>query len=533
MALSSGQKKIDGKTFLGIELGSTRIKAVLIDETFEPAASGSYDWENKLLDGIWTYSLEDVWAGLQSCFRALVQDVEDRYKKPLASIQIASIGISAMMHGYLAFDTDDKQLVPFRTWRNTITEKAAAELTEKFGFNVPQRWSIAHFYQAILNKEPHIKDVSFMTTLSGYVHWKLTGRKVLGVGDSSGMFPIDSGTNDYHSRMLGQFDDLTRSMGVSRKAVEILPTVLIAGDDAGCLTEEGTRLIDPSGILKAGIPLCPPEGDAGTGMTATNSVAERTGNVSAGTSVFAMVVLEKELSKVYLEIDMVTTPGGKPVAMVHCNSCTSDLDAWAKLFKEATELFGTKVEKKVLYDLLYNQALKGEEDGGGLLSYNYYSGEPITGLDRGRPLFVRTLDSNLTLANFMRTTLYSTMATLKIGMDILTQKERVRLDRLLGHGGLFKTEGVGQAFMAAALGVPVGVMASAGEGGAWGIALLAAYLLEGGGTTLEDFLAQKVFTSSPGTWVSPKDKDMQGFGIFMKRYTEGLAIEKAATDHLN
>jgi sugar (pentulose or hexulose) kinase len=530
MELSSGQTKTGGKTFLGIELGSTRIKAVLINENFDPVASGSHEWENKLLDGVWTYSLDDVWAGLQSCFRALAQDIEARYNEPLRSLRIAAIGISAMMHGYLVFDKDGKQLVPFRTWRNTITEKAAAELTEKFGFNIPQRWSIAHLYQAVLNKESHVKDIAFLTTLAGYVHWKLTGRKALGIGDASGVFPIDSGVNNYNSRMIGQFDKLAGEPGW--KLEEILPEVLNAGDDAGTLTEEGARLLDPSGVLKAGIPFCPPEGDAGTGMIATNSIADRTGNVSAGTSVFTMVVLEKELSRVYMEIDMVTTPGGKPVAMVHCNSCTSDLDAWVNLFKEAAELFSPKVEKKELYDLLYYQALKGDADGGGLLSYNYYSGEPITGLEQGRPLFTRLPDSRLTLANFMRTLLYSTMATLKTGLDILLKQERVRLDRLLGHGGLFKTEGVGQRFMSAALGVPVGVMTSAGEGGAWGIALLAAYLLEKRGMTLEAFLAEKVFTRNPGTWASPEAKDAQGFETFMKRYTQGLAIEKAAVEYL-
>jgi sugar (pentulose or hexulose) kinase len=529
MELSSGGTELNGKTFLGIELGSTRIKAVLINENFDPAAAGSHDWENKLLDGVWTYSLDDVWAGLQSCFRALARDVEARYKKPLSGLRIGAIGISAMMHGYLVFDKEGKQLVPFRTWRNTMTEKAAAELTETFGFNIPQRWSIAHLYHAVLNKEPHVKDVAFLTTLAGYVHWKLTGRKALGIGDASGVFPIDGTVNNYHSRMIGQFEKLA---GPLLKLEEILPEVLNAGDDAGTLTEEGARLLDPSGDLKAGIPLCPPEGDAGTGMVATNSVAERTGNVSAGTSVFAMAVLEKELSGVYTEIDMVTTPGGKPVAMVHCNSCTSDLDAWVNLFKEAAELFSPKVEKKDLYDLLYYRALEGDADGGGLLSYNYYSGEPITGLEQGRPLFTRAPDSRLTLANFMRTLLYSTMATLKKGMDILLKQERIRLDRLLGHGGLFKTEGVGQRFMAAALGVPVGVTASAGEGGAWGIALLAAYMPEKKGMTLEAFLAQKVFTRNPGTWTSPGTQDVQGFETFMKRYTEGLAIEKAAVEHL-
>jgi sugar (pentulose or hexulose) kinase len=530
MEVASGQAKKGGKTFLGIELGSTRIKAVLIDEHFDPLASGSHDWENRLLDGVWTYSLDDVWAGLQSCFRALVQDAAARYKEFPGGPHIAAIGVSAMMHGYLVFDKEGRQLVPFRTWRNTITEKAAAELTGKFGFNIPQRWSIAHLYQAILNGEPHVKDISFLTTLAGYVHWKLTGRKVLGIGDASGVFPIDAAANSYNSRMIGQFDGLAGGQGW--KLEDILPAVLNAGDSAGVLTEEGARLLDPSGFLKAGIPLCPPEGDAGTGMAATNSVAVRTGNISAGTSVFAMAVLEKELSRVYTEIDMVTTPAGKPVAMVHCNSCTSDLDAWVSLFREAAELFTPDVKKKELYDLLYYRALEGDADGGGLLSYNYYSGEPVTGLEQGRPLFTRAPGSRLTLANFMRALLYSTMAALKTGMDILLKQERVCLDRILGHGGLFKTEGVAQRFMAAALGVPVGVMASAGEGGAWGIALLAASMIEGGGMTLEDFFAQKVFALSPGTWISPGAEDARGFEAFMARYTEGLAIEKAAVKHL-
>ncbi|MDR0378055.1 MAG: FGGY-family carbohydrate kinase [Spirochaetaceae bacterium] len=521
-----------GATFLGVEFGSTRIKAVLIDKNYNPLASGSYDWENKLLNGVWTYSLDDVWTGLQSCFRSLAQDAEARCKKPVNCLSPAAIGVSAMMHGYLVFDKEGRQLAPFRTWRNTMTEKAAAELTEKFGFNIPQRWSIAHLYHAVLNGEPHVKDIAFLTTLAGYVHWKLTGEKTLGVGDASGVFPIDSATNTYNSRMIRQFNECIKDRNFGWKLEDILPAVLSAGKRAGTLSEEGALLLDPSGGLPAGIPLCPPEGDAGTGMTATNSVAERTGNISAGTSVFAMTVLEKELSRVYTEIDMVTTPGGKPVAMVHCNSCTSDLDVWVNLFKEAAELFTPKVEKKELYDLLYFEALKGDADGGGLLSYNYYSGEPVTGLEQGRPLFARLPDSRLTLANFMRTLLYSTMAALKTGMNILLKQERVRLDRLLGHGGLFKTEGVGQRFMAAALGVPVGVMASAGEGGAWGIALLAAYMLEKGDLTLEAFLSQKVFTANSGTWLAPDEKDARGFETFMKRYMEGLAIEQAAVDHL-
>jgi sugar (pentulose or hexulose) kinase len=438
-----------------------------------------------------------------------------------------------MMHGYLVFDSAGRQLVPFRTWRNTTTERAAGKLTEKFKFNIPQRWNIAHLYQAMLNGEKHIGDIAFLTTLAGYVHWKLTGRRVLGVGEASGVFPIDSGVNDYNARMTEQFDGIAGGMKPGWKLRDILPKVLSAGDGAGSLTEEGAKLLDPAGGLKSGIPMCPPEGDAGTGMVATNSVAERTGNVSAGTSIFAMIVLEKELSKVYTEIDMVTTPAGKPVAMVHCNNCTSDLDAWAKLFGELIEAMGAKAEKLSLYDALYFKAMEGEPDGGGILSYNYYGGEPITGLDEGRPLLTRTPGSRFTLSNLMRSVLFSAMATLKIGMDILTEREHVRLDQLLGHGGLFKTKGVGQSLMAAALNVPVAVMESAGEGGAWGIALLAAYMRrKNDGEPLETYLAKRVFGENSGSRVEPDPKDAQGFAAFMERYVKGLAIERAAVEHL-
>jgi sugar (pentulose or hexulose) kinase len=411
---------LKGTTYLGIELGSTRIKAVLIDNHYAPIVSGSHDWENSLIDGVWTYNMNDVWAGIQDSFYKLATEVQNRYGVPLETTR--AIGISAMMHGYLVFGENDTPLVPFRTWRNTLTEQAAAELTEKFAFNIPQRWSVAHLYQAIVNQEPHVRDITFLTTLAGYVHWKLTGKKVLGVGDASGMFPIDSETNKYNKRMIDQFNALINDFSFPWKLTDILPEVLNAGENAGNLTEEGVRLLDPTGRLKPGIPLCPPEGDAGTGMAATNSVAERTGNVSAGTSIFAMVVLEKELSKVYPEIDMVTTPEGKPVAMVHCNSCTSDLDAWIKMFGELIGLFHVDIKKTALYDALYFKALEGEADCGGLLSYNYYAGEPISGLEQGRPLFVRTPESKLTLANFMRTLLYATMGNLKLGMDILTEK---------------------------------------------------------------------------------------------------------------
>jgi sugar (pentulose or hexulose) kinase len=522
---------IGEKTALGIEFGSTRIKAVLIGEDHAPLASGGHDWENRLEDGIWTYRLEEVWLGLQNSFRGLADEVRSRYGVTLD--RVGAIGVSAMMHGYLAFDGEGRQLVPFRTWRNTITEQAASLLTEKFRFNIPQRWNIAHLYQAMLNGENHIGDIAFLTTLAGYVHWKLTGEKVLGVGDASGVFPIDGESNSYNARMKDQFDALAADRKLGWTLADILPDVLSAGEKAGTLSEEGAKLLDPTGRLKAGIPLCPPEGDAGTGMVATNSVGERTGNVSAGTSVFAMIVLEKELSRVYTEIDMVATPSGKPVAMVHCNNCTSDLDAWMRLFKESTEAFGLEIDKTTLYDVLYRKALEGDADGGGLVSYNYYSGEPITGFEEGRPLLARAPDSRFTLANLMRTILFSAMSTLKIGMDILTEKEHVRLDQLLGHGGLFKTEGVGQRLMAAVLGAPVSVMESAGEGGAWGIALLAAYMLQKQeGESLEAYLAQKVFDKNPSARVDPKAEDMRGFAVFMERYRRGLAVERAAVEHL-
>jgi len=526
------QAIIENKTALGIELGSTRIKAVLIDENYAPIASGGHDWENRLENGVWTYHLDDVWKGLQESFRNLADDVQKRYGVKL--VTVGAVGISAMMHGYLAFNKSGDLLVPFRTWRNTTTEKAAAALTGEFQFNIPQRWSIAHLYQAILNKEDHVNDIAFITTLAGYIHWKLTGQKVLGIDDASGMFPIDSTINNFNQKMLQKFSEIVKPVGFSWSIGDLLPKVLSAGENAGLLTAEGAKLLDPSGSLQAGIPFCPPEGDAGTGMVATNSVAERTGNVSAGTSIFAMIVMEKALSKLYTEIDMVTTPAGKPVAMVHCNNCTTDLDAWVKLFRELADLAGAKIEKAALYDALYFKALEGEKDCGGLLCYNYHSGEHTTGFEQGRPLFVRSQESNFTLANFMRNLIFSTMATLKLGMDILTEKEHISLDNLLGHGGLFKTKGVGQRLMAGALNTPVSVMESAGEGGAWGIALLAAFLLQGSkGISLEKFLAERVFKDAKGDRVEPDQKDVQGFKKFMERYSAGLKIERAAVENLH
>ena len=526
------QKAIEsGKTSLGIELGSTRIKAVLIGEDHMPIAAGSHEWENQYENGIWTYSLEDVWAGLQDSYRNLSKDVAEKYNTQLKTI--GAIGFSAMMHGYMAFDKDGNLLVPFRTWRNTMTGQAAEQLTELFQFNIPQRWSIAHLYQAILNKEPHVKDINYLTTLVGYVHWMLTGQKMLGVGEASGMFPIDSQTNDYDKRMLELFNELLKVENISWTLQDILPKVLVAGDTAGILTEEGAKRLDPTGQLLAGTKLCPPEGDAGTGMVATNSVAVRTGNVSAGTSVFAMIVLEKALSKLYPEIDMVTTPTGKPVAMVHSNNCTSDLNAWVELFAEFTNALGVDISESKLYETLYQKALTGDADAGGLLAYNYVSGEHITHLEEGRPLFVRTPESRFTLANFMRVNLFSSLGALKIGMDILFEQEKAGIDQLLGHGGFFKTKGVGQKMMAAAMNVPVSVMETAGEGGAWGIALLASFMLnKAANEPLEAYLSKKVFAGQNGTTIAPDREDVDGFAAFMERYKKGLGIERAAVDGL-
>lgn len=521
----------DGKAVLGIEFGSTRIKAILINEKNEPVASGSHDWENRYDHGIWTYTLEDIWTGLQDSYRSMTQDVSEKYGTKITNL--AAIGFSGMMHGYMAFDKEGELLVPFRTWRNTITADASEKLTELFRYHIPQRWSIAHLYQAVLNGEEHVKDVAFFTTLAGYVHWKLTGKKVLGVGEASGMFPIDVKEKQFHKGMIDTFDALVAEKGYPWKLSGILPDVLLAGEDAGALTEEGAKLLDPSGNLKAGVPLCPPEGDAGTGMVATNSVAPRTGNVSAGTSVFAMVVLEKELSKVYPEIDLVTTPSGDPVGMVHCNNCTSDLNAWVSVFKEFAETFGMEIGMDDLYGTLYRKALEGNKDCGGLLAYNYFSGEHITNFEEGRPLFVRTPQSSFNLANFMRVHLYTSLGALKVGMDIMLKEEHVELDRILGHGGLFKTKGVGQSILAGAIDTPVSVMETAGEGGAWGIALLASYMVHREeDENLADFLAEKVFAGETGIEMQADPEDVAGFNTFIERYKEGFPIERAAVDHL-
>ncbi len=511
------------KTVLGIELGSTRIKAVLIDDRHLPIASGDFEWENQLVDGIWTYSMDMVHTGLQSCFARLREDVKARFGQELTTV--GAIGVSAMMHGYLPFDKDGKQLAEFRTWRNTITGEAAEKLTALFGFNIPQRWSIAHLYQAILNGEEHVKDIAFLTTLAGYIHWRLSGEKLMGVGEASGMFPIDSAALDYDEGMVQKFSALT---GIDLRA--IMPKVLPAGASAGTLTKAGALFLDPTGTLQPGIPVAPCEGDAGTGMVATNSVRVRTGNVSAGTSDFAMIVTDKPLG-VHREIDMVTTPDGLPVAMVHCNNCTSDINAWVNLFSEFCELMGVDTGKGELFARLFRKALEGDADCGGLLSYNYYSGEGVTDLDEGRPVFARTPDAAFTLANFMRTHLLSALATLKIGLDILTRTEHVEIDKLYGHGGFFKTPEVGQRMLSAAVGAPVSVMETAGEGGPYGMALLAAYMLwRDEGESLPDYLDGKVFADAKSTTLMADASDAAGFNIFLTRYKKALPMERAAVE---
>ena len=524
------EKILNGKTVLGIEFGSTRIKAVLNDENHNPIASGSHDWENRLENGIWTYSLEDIWSGLQDCYAKLAADVKEKYDAELTTI--GAIGFSAMMHGYMVFNKEGELMVPFRTWRNTITGEAAEKLSEEFQFNIPQRWSIAHLYQSILNGEEHVADIEYLSTLACYIHWKLTGNKVAGIGEASGMFPIDSNIMDYDQKMLDQFDGLIAEKNYPWKIGEILPKVLVAGENAGALTEEGAKLLDVSGKLKAGIPMCPPEGDAGTGMAATKSVAQRTGNVSAGTSVFAMIVLEKALSQKYPEIDMVTTPSGDPVAMVHCNNCTSDLNAWVNLFAEFAKTFGMDVDMNQLYGTLYNKAMEGDKDCGGLMAYNYFSGEHVTGFEEGRPLFVRRPDSKFNLANFMRTHLYSSLGALKYGLDILLKKEDVQIDSVTGHGGLFKTEGVGQSILAGAMNAPISVMETAGEGGAWGIALLAAYMInKEENESLGEYLENKVFADMKAKTLEPDPADVSGFEAFMELYRNLLPTERAAVDN--
>ena len=518
-----------GRATLGIELGSTRIKAVLVGPDHAPLASGGHAWENQFVDRTWTYSLDAVWDGLRGAVAELVADTEQRYG--VRPTSLSAIGVSAMMHGYLAFDADDDLLVPFRTWRNTSTGAAAAELTEAFGYNIPLRWSVAHLYQAVLDAEPHVGDVRFVTTLAGYVHWRLTGRKVLGVGDASGMFPVDPATRDYDADLLARFDTLAAGRLPVEHLSELLPQVLVAGQDAGYLTDEGVALLDPTGTLHAGVPLCPPEGDAGTGMVATASVAPRTANISVGTSIFAMVVLEKPLAGVHHEIDLVTTPAGDLVAMVHCNNGASELGEWAGVFGRFATALGSDAGPDEVFGVLLREALEGEADGGGLLAYNYLSGEPITGLEEGRPLIVRTPDSRLTLANFVRTQVYGAFGTLSLGMRILAA-EGVEVDAMYAHGGLFRTAGVAQRLLAAAVDTPVAVGRTAGEGGAWGIAVLAGYLVSGATQDLGDYLTTQVFADAEIEVVHPDPADVAGYATWLERYEAGLAVERTATEVL-
>ena len=527
--MSGKESILTGKTALGIEFGSTRIKAVLIDYEGSVLATGTYDWENSFVDGIWTYELDEVERGLQGCYASLKQAVKDSYD--VTPVTYGAIGISAMMHGYIALDQEDRQIARFQTWRNTNTTKAADALTEAFQFNIPLRWSVAHLYQRMLDREDHVKNIASVFTLAAYIHYKLTGQKVIGVGDAAGMFPIDSDQMDYNQAMVERFDAMAAEAGYPVRLRDVFPSVLVAGEAAGSLTKEGAALIDPSGELQSGIPLCPPEGDAGTGMTATNSVGPRTGNLSAGTSTFAMVVLEKQLSKIYREIDMVTTPSGFPVAMSHANNGTSDLNAWVGLFKEFCDLMGVEADMGTLFGKLYTHSLEGDADCGGLLAYGYYSGENITFINEGRPLFVRTADSAFSLANFMRVNLYTSLGAVKLGMDILLKDEHVKLDRIMGHGGLFKTPGVAQRYLAAAVNAPVSVMSTASEGGAWGIALLAAYLAEGKEKgKLEEWLEKDIFVHLAGETIDPDPAEVEGYEAFTRRYVAGLEAEKAAIE---
>ena len=518
-----------GQTFLGIELGSTRIKAVLTAGDGSVIATGIHDWENSLINNIWTYSKKDILDGLRNCYTSLRVSVEEKYGVTLTSFK--AMGISAMMHGYIALDKDLNFLAPFQTWRNTNTQDAADELTNLFDFNIPLRWSVSHLYQRILDKERHLSNVDYVTTLSGYIHLLLTGRKVLGIGDASGMFPIDSTKLDYDDKMVKAFDNLTSSKGFSKPLRTIFPEVLSAGEGAGILTEEGAALLDTTGNLEAGIPLCPPEGDAGTGMVATNSVAPGTGNVSAGTSTFAMIILKKQLSKLYREIDMVTTPDGYPCAMSHANNGTTDLNAWVNLFGEFAALMGINVNTGNLFEKLYTHSLEGDDDCGGLLPYGYYSGENITMINEGRPVFLRTPDSKFTLANLMRSHLFTSLGAVKLGMDILTEKENVNIEKITGHGGFFKTKGVGQLYLSAAVNAPVTVMDTASEGGAWGISILAAYMSEKGeNESLSSYLDNKVFTNMSGSTLMADKDTVNGFNKFMEHYVSGLSVEKSAID---
>ena len=521
-----------GKVALGIELGSTRIKAVLVDFEGSVLGVGFHDWENSLVDGVWTYSLKEVHKGIRNCYTSLREAIKNEHGSELK--QVASIGVSAMMHGYIALDKEGKQLALFQTWRNTNTQEAADELTELFNFNIPLRWSVAHLYQRILDKEAHVKDIDAVYTLAAYIHMKLSGERIIGIGDAAGMFPIDSDKLDYDQAMVDQFDALSAKHGFKRPLREVFPKVMVAGEQAGSLSEAGRDFLDESKTLSVGIPMCPPEGDAGTGMVATNSVAPRTGNVSAGTSTFAMIVLEKQLSKVYREIDMVTTPTGFPCAMSHANNGTSDLNAWVDIFREFLELMGYKAGIGELFNKLYTNSLQGDKDCGGLLAYGYYSGENVTMINEGRLAFLRTPNSKFNLANFMKVHLYTSLGAVKLGLDILLKEESVKLDRIMGHGGFFKTKEVGQRYLSASVSAPVTVMDTAGEGGAWGIALLAAYLVDKKeGEKIEEYLDKRIFTKLSGSTVEASKEDIDGFEKFMERYVAGLDIEKMAIDAMN
>lgn len=529
--MSENIKKVieNGEVSLGIELGSTRIKAILIDKNLSVIASGDFGWENSLIDGVWTYSIDEVWNGLQKCYQSLKEDVKNKYDVTLTKIE--NMGVSAMMHGYMVFDKNDNLLVPFRTWRNTKQEQASNELSELYNYPVPQRFSNAHIYQAILNKESHVNEIAFQTTLAGYVHYMLTGEKVLGVGEASGVFPIDLDTKDFNENLINKFDELIKDKGVTWKYRDILPKVLVAGENAGRLTDKGALLLDVTGELQSGSKLCAPEGDAGTGMVATNSVARKTGNVSAGTSVFAMIVLENELKKVHSEIDLVTTPVGDLVAMVHCNNCTSSLNTWISMFDEVLDTFGCAVSKNDLYTKLYKKALEGDVDAGGLLTYGYVSGEHITNFEEGRPLFVAKPDSAFNLANFMRSSLYTSLGALKIGLDILLKEEKVKIEKIYGHGGFFKTEEVGQRIMSQATNSPVSIMENAGEGGAFGMALLAGYQ-DNKELTLDEYLNKLVFSNNNVVTIKATEEEIKGFEVFMDRYKQGLEIERSAVENL-
>lgn len=522
---------INGETALGIELGSSRIKGVLTDLKGNVLAVGIYDWENSFVDNIWTYSINEIHEGIRKCYNSLRMAVKEKYDVDIKNI--GAIGISAMMHGYMALDSKGKQIAPFQTWRNTNTQESADKLTELFNFNIPLRWSVAHLYQRILDKEEHLKKLDYVCTLSGYIHLKLTGKRVIGIGDAAGMFPINSEIYDYNLEMLEKFNKLIESYGYSWRLEDIFPKVLVAGENAGVLTKDGALFLDETGMLQEGIPLCPPEGDAGTGMVATNSVAPGTGNISAGTSTFAMIVLEKQLNKVYREIDMVTTPSGFPCAMSHANNGTSDLNAWINIFSEFAQLMGMKFDVSEIFEKLYKKSLTGDSDCGGLLAYGYYSGENVTMINEGRLAFLRTPESKFNLANFMKVNIYTSLGAVKLGLDILVKNEKIKLKRITGHGGFFKTKGVGQRYLAAALNTPITVMDNASEGGAWGIALLASYMInKKDNETLEYYIEKSIFNGLSGETLYPNSEDVEGFEIFMKRYNLGLEIEKSAIENM-